>query len=129
MLKQLLLTICLVGATTVFAQDPVKFTKYNHSFGKIKHNKPVTHEFSFTNISDKPVVIEFVNADCGCTTPDYPKQAIAKGQTGKIKVTFNAATIGTFKKTVTIKFVKNNKPFILNIDGEVLADAAKKKAK
>lgn len=129
MLKQLLFIFCLLASTTIFAQDPVKFNKYKHSFGQIPQNKPVSHEFSFTNTSDKPVVIEFVNADCGCTTPDYPKQAIAKGKSAKIKVTFNAAALGKFRKTITIKFVKNNKPFILNIDGEVLDGAPKKKAK
>lgn len=125
------LFIASLFTITAFAQKPpVKFASETHSFGKIKQNKPVTKEFVFQNTSNQPVVIEFATAECGCTTPDYPKQPIAKGQSGKIKVTFNAANTGTFKKSVTVKFVKYNAPVILTIDGEVTAPApAKGKAK
>lgn len=121
------LFIASLFTVTAFAQKPpVKFTAETHSFGKIKLNKPVTKEFVFQNTSNQPVVIEFATAECGCTTPDYPKQPIAKGQTAKIKVTFNAASVGTFKKSVTVKFVKYNAPVILTIDGEVTTPPAAK---
>ncbi|HEY1870945.1 MAG TPA: DUF1573 domain-containing protein, partial [Chitinophagaceae bacterium] len=57
-----------------------KTTKY--SFGKIKQGKPVTTEFAFSNKSDKSLIIETATAECGCTTPDYPKTPILKGKTG-----------------------------------------------
>lgn len=114
------LFIASLFSITAFAQKPpVKFATETHSFGKIKQNKPVTKEFVFQNTSNQPVVIEFATAECGCTTPEYPKQPIAKGQSAKIKVTYNAANPGTFKKSVTVKFVKYNAPVILTIDGEV----------
>jgi hypothetical protein len=55
----------------------------------------------------KPAVIEFANAECGCTTPEYSKNPIMKGKTSTIKVTYNAANPGgTFKKNVNVKFAQ-----------------------
>jgi len=120
-MKKLLFTLLAVLATaTLFAQTPLQFTNTKHNFGKIPQNKPVTYAFSFKNTSGKPVVIENATAECGCTTPEYPKGAIAKGMTNKIKVTYNAASIGAFTKKVTVKLANEKDPIILNIEGEVV---------
>jgi hypothetical protein len=65
-----------------------------HSFGKIKQHVPASTEFSFVNTGAKPLIIETATAECGCTTPDYPKTPIQKGKTGVIKVTYNAEKPG-----------------------------------
>jgi hypothetical protein len=121
-MSKFLLLISFFALTTVGAQTKpdISFAGTTHSFGKIKQNKPVTYVFTFTNHMSKPAVIEFVNADCGCTTPEYSKDPILKGKSSTIKVTYNAATLGTFKKNVNIKFVHAQLPFVLTIDGEVV---------
>ena len=121
MKKILYLFVALLAATASFAQTkvPLEFQESKFSFGKVKQGVPVTHTFTFKNTSDKPVVIENATASCGCTTPEYPKQAIAQGGTGNIKVTYNAATIGGFTKPVTVKVANVAEPIILNIEGEV----------
>lgn len=119
MAKQLLTILAVILCTAVFGQTGITFKESNFKFGKIKQNKPVTHEFTFTNTGTKPVVIEFANAECGCTTPEYPKNAILKGQSAKIKVTYDAATPGVFKKNVNIKFAHEQLPTVLTIEGEV----------
>ena len=72
-------------------------------------------------------MIEFATAECGCTTPEYSKEAILKGKSSEIKVTYNAENPGTFKKNVTVKFVNVAQPVVLTIDGEV--EVAKPKSK
>ncbi|HJV20335.1 MAG TPA: DUF1573 domain-containing protein [Sediminibacterium sp.] len=119
-MKSFLLTVCLFTGMSLFAQADIQFKESKHSFGKIKKGVPATYIFTFTNKANKPVVIEFANAECGCTTPVYPKTPIVKGQTGTIKVTYNAATPGTFKKNVDVKFAHSNQPYTLTIDGEVV---------
>lgn len=122
-MKQLLAISLLFFATAAFAQtkNDVKFAKVKHSFGKIKQNVPATISFSFKNAtSAKPLVIESATAQCGCTSPKYPQSAIGKGKSGNIEVTYNAATVGAFTKTVTVKFANIAEPFTLTIDGEVL---------
>ena len=123
MKKVVFLLIAVLGVSTLFAQKPLDFKETKYSFGKIKQGVPATHVFTFTNVSDKPVVIESAVAGCGCTTPEYPKGAIAKGASNDIKVTYNAAAMGAFTKQVTVKIVGEQDPIVLNIEGEVV-DAA-----
>ena len=95
------------------------FKATTYSFGKIKQHVPASTEFSFVNNGNKPLIIETATAECGCTTPDYPKTPIQKGKTGIIKVTYNAENPGKFTKRVTVKFANIAEPIILTIDGEV----------
>ncbi len=97
----------------------VAFKATTHSFGKIKQGVPASTEFSFVNKSDKNLIIETAVAECGCTTPDYPKTPVQKGKAGVIKVTYNAESAGKFSKRVTVKFANIAKPVILTIEGEV----------
>jgi hypothetical protein len=129
-MKRILILFFLVISTGVFAQkNDIVFKTTKHSFGKIKQNVPATYTFSFTNTSAKPIVIEFANADCGCTTPVYDKAPIPKGKSSNIKVTYNAANPGAFKKNVNVKFANTQLPVTLTIDGEVVVPAAKAKTK
>ena len=120
-MKNLFSLLLFLGVVTfVQAQTEVTFGEKTHSFGKIKQHIPVTHVFSFTNTSSRPVVIETATAECGCTTPEYAKGAIMKGKTSEIKVTYNAENAGSFKKNVKVKFAGISTEYILTIDGEVL---------
>ena len=110
----------LLVASFAMAQSPVQFVTTIHSFGKLSHNKPATYEFAFKNTSTKAVIVDVATAECGCTTPEYPKAPIAKGKTGVIKVTYNAANMGTFTKKVTVKFANVDTPVVLTIEGEVI---------
>ena len=91
-----------------------------HDFGKIKVNKPVTHEFRFTNSGDAPLVISSVQASCGCTVTDYSKDPIAPGAEGYVKATYNAAKVGVFSKTVTVNANAAESVVQLTIKGEVV---------
>lgn len=129
MKKLFLAASVLLLSAGVFAQakkaeDVVKFKELAYDFGKIKQGTPVSHEFAFTNISTSPVIIESAVPSCGCTTPVKPEGAIAKGKDDKITAGFNAANVGPFNKTITIKVAGVDLPVQLRITGEVLtADA------
>jgi hypothetical protein len=108
-------------AVTVKKADSfVKFKETTHDFGKIKQGVPVTFAFLFSNITDKPVVIESATASCGCTTPVKPEAPIAKGKDDKITAGFNAAAAGPFNKTIYVKVAGVDQPLELKITGEVL---------
>jgi hypothetical protein len=128
-MKRILFVLSLMIGQFAFAQTGVEFKETSHQFGKVKKGVPVSFVFEFKNVSAKPVVIEFANADCGCTTPEYRKDAIPKGQKATIKVTYNAALEGVFKKSVNVKFTNSNQPYILTLEGEVAADPKAVKAK
>ena len=127
-MKKLFILASLLVCVTVFAQAPelpVKFENVKHSFGQVPQSVPVTTTFDFTNTSDKPVIIETATAECGCTTPEYPKTPILKGQKGTIKVTYNAAAQGRFTKNVHVKIASVQQPVLLTIEGEVIAKKSK----
>lgn len=88
----------------------MQFDATTHDFGTIKENGgAVSVEFPFTNNGDANLVIYEAKAECGCTTPEYPKAPIAPGKSGKIKVTYNPlGRPGAFDKVITVK--TNGKP-------------------
>lgn len=108
------------AVTVKKADSYVKFKDVTHDFGKIKQNSPVTYNFVFTNVTDKPVVIESATASCGCTTPVKPEAPVAKGKEDKITAGFNAAAAGPFNKTIYVKVAGVEQPMELKITGEVL---------
>ncbi|HEX9513808.1 MAG TPA: DUF1573 domain-containing protein [Puia sp.] len=107
-------------ATQKKAEDVIKFKELSYDFGKIKQGSPVTHDFNFTNTSDAPVIIESATPSCGCTTPIKPEGAIPKGKDNKITAGFNAANVGPFNKSITVKVAGIDLPLQLKITGEVL---------
>lgn len=99
----------LVLATAAFmaadAQE-IKFDKLTHNFGKFSESTPkVECVFNFTNVGNKPLIINQAVASCGCTVPQYTKQPIKPGEKGQIKVTYNGAGKfpGHFKKSITVR--------------------------
>ncbi|MBS1935229.1 MAG: DUF1573 domain-containing protein [Bacteroidetes bacterium] len=129
MKRVLLIAASVILSAGVFAQqkkaeDVVKFKEMAYDFGKIKQSVPATHSFEFTNVSSAPVVIESATPSCGCTTPFKPEGPVAQGKTDKITASYNAAALGTFNKTITVKIAGVDLPVQLKITGEVLnADA------
>jgi hypothetical protein len=91
-----------------------------YDFGQIKAGVPVTHEFSFTNTGDIPLVVTSVQASCGCTVTSYSREPIAPGATGFVSATYNAAKVGQFTKTVTVNANTDESVVQLTIKGEVV---------
>ena len=109
------------------AQEKVlEFEKTNHKFDDLTQGKPGTHTFKFKNVSKNPVKLTKVKASCGCTTPKWTKEAIAPGAEGTIDVRYNAAKMGSFKKSITVWRDSLTTPeTVLYISGKVVADPSK----
>ncbi|MDD3004166.1 DUF1573 domain-containing protein [Flavobacterium sp.] len=81
----------------------MEFSAPEHDFGTINGEDKVETVFIFTNTGETDLVISKAHGSCGCTVPDYPKQPIAPGQKGDIKVSFNPkGKNGMQNKTVTL---------------------------
>lgn len=81
----------------------ISFDKVEHDFGNIKEGDVVEHVFKFTNTGKEPLIIESAKGSCGCTVPEYPKEPLAPGKTGEMKVKFNSqAKVNKQRKTVTV---------------------------
>jgi hypothetical protein len=111
-------TAAVKNPTPIPSSDILQLKENTYSFGKIPQGRPVMHVFEIENTGKEPLLLENVQASCGCTTPEWSREAIAPGATAPIKVGYNAYAEGRFNKTVTI-FYNNGQTKALIISGEV----------
>lgn len=129
MKKLLILCAVVLGFTlTASAQESAKaefkFNEEKHDFGKIAQGKPVTTTFEFANVGKEPLILTAVTPACGCTAADYTKTPVKPGEKGIIKITYSAAVVAPFNKTVTVTSNAATPTKILYISGEVVAAPA-----
>ncbi|TNE81987.1 MAG: DUF1573 domain-containing protein [Bacteroidetes bacterium] len=123
-MKKLLFTsaLVLVGIFSI-AQNKeaeIKFEKTSHDFGTITEGTQATVEFEFTNTGNAPLILNSVNASCGCTTPEWTREPIPPGQTGTIKAVYNSSgRPGSFSKSITVNSNAKSGTKILSIRGTV----------
>ncbi len=99
----------------------IKFVTEVHDFGNITEGTQATHEFKFTNAGKEPLILTNVSASCGCTTPSWPKEPIAKGKTGEIKAVYNSqGRPGPFTKTITVTSNADSPVKVITIKGNVI---------
>ncbi len=82
----------------------LSFNEIEHDYGKVKSETDNTTNFIVTNTGKNPLIIEKVEASCGCTTPEKPEKPILPGKSDKIKVVFHPkpGQVGDQNKTVTV---------------------------
>lgn len=97
----------------------IQFEQTTHDYGTITQGSDGTYEFIFHNRGSEPLLLNNVRSSCGCTIPEWPKEPIATGETGKIKVSYNTRILGTFSKSISVYTNSDEKPVILVIKGKV----------
>jgi hypothetical protein len=138
-MKKILYAILFVAATgtTVKAQTPtpaaapasevnndpnaaeIAFETDVHDFGTIEYGGDGSYDFKFTNTGKSPLIISNARGSCGCTVPKWPKEPIAKGQSGVINVQYDTKRPGPFTKTVTISSNGKTASKVITIKGTV----------
>ncbi|MBW7868005.1 MAG: DUF1573 domain-containing protein [Brumimicrobium sp.] len=126
--------VMMMGLNTMFAQETTKtpavgengakivFEKEVHDYGTINQYADGTCEFVFKNTGNEPLVISNAQGSCGCTVPEWPKEPIAPGKTGVIKVKYDTKRVGVIGKSVTLQSNAINEPTkTIRIKGNVLA--------
>ncbi len=107
------------STTTNMLSFLVSWQNESIDFGNIAQAKAVTTNFVFTNMGDEPLLVSDVVASCGCTASSYSKAPLLPGKSASITVTYNAANLGAFNKTVTVNFNNAGLKKILYIKGTV----------
>jgi len=96
-----------------------------YQFGRVKQGSVVEYDIVFKNTGSVPLTLTDVKTSCGCTAPEWPKEAIAPGETSKISVKFNTAgKMGNQSKSITV-FTNEAEPtnrHYFRIVGEVFND-------
>lgn len=90
-------------------------------FGDIKEAEgTVTHTFVVKNTGEAPLVITKVLPTCGCTSPQWTKDPIAKGAKGEINITYDPnGRPGPFNKTINVFSNGRRGALVLMIKGNV----------
>ena len=66
----------------------IAFAEKSFDFKEITQGDKVEHVFEFENSGTQPLVISNVMTTCGCTAPEWPREAIAPGSSSSIKSCF-----------------------------------------
>ncbi len=98
----------------------IEFEEDVYDFGTVEDGEKVEHVYKFKNSGENPLIISDAKGSCGCTVPDWPKDPIAPGESGEMKVVFNTkGKPGKQTKQVTVKANTNPPTTIIKITGEV----------
>jgi hypothetical protein len=105
----------------------IEFVEKSHDFGNVIEGEIARYEFKFTNTGTEPLVLQNVQASCGCTTPKWPREPIAPGETAVIIAEYNSnGRPGTFNKQITV--TSNGGDAVLSISGVVVQEASQPKS-
>lgn len=106
---------------TVVSEDKgeMTFASLEHNYGTIEFNGNGTCEFEFTNTGKIVLVLNNVQASCGCTAPEWSKEPIKPNEKGKITVKYNTQIAGPFQKLIRVYSNAASNPITLTIKGEV----------
>jgi hypothetical protein len=126
-MKNLVLTITLFLAAaftmTVSAQE-LSLDKEVHDYGNVAKGGDGSCYFTITNTGTEPLTITRAKGSCGCTVPDWPREAIAPGESAKMKVTYDTKRPGRINKSVTITSNAKATPTkVVRIKGNVTVPA------
>lgn len=115
--------IALGSAFTFTGGAEFFFEEPRHKFADTQAGVQLTHDFHFTNKGDEPLIITDYKVACSCTKVDFPKEPIAPGQSGVIKLSFDTNGKHGFQNR-TIELYSNAKtsPFTLTFKVYVISN-------
>jgi len=120
MKKLILVAVVALVSFAAQAQAKIVFKSETIDYGQITKGSDGLRVFEFTNTGTEPLVISDVKSSCGCTVPEKPKDPIAPGKTGEIKVKYDTKRVGPIRKTVTVYSNADEPIKALKIKGEVM---------
>lgn len=88
--------------------------------GQVRFGHEVTADFVIRNGGDRSLTIDEVRTDCGCTTTEYPRTAVAKGKTFRVAATYDAQQMGHFEKRIAVRPTGGAEPLYLTMKGVVV---------
>lgn len=107
--------------TTTATGAKITFEESVFEFGEITQGDRVEHTFNYTNTGTVPLIISNVKTTCGCTAPDWSREALAPGESQVMTIKFNSAgKMGMQNKVITISSNAVNNPERIKITANVL---------
>ncbi len=104
-------------------QPVINFDTLAHNFGTMLEGEKVLCYFDYMNTGGEPLLIQSVEASCGCTIVDWSKDPLLPGERGRMQVAFDATgRSGLQLKVVTVKSNASNGRVELMLRADVKAN-------
>ncbi len=99
----------------------IEFDKTEYDFGDINEGEVIEGIFLISNKGKVDLIITDAKASCGCTVPEWPKEAIKPGESAELKFSFNSkGRTGKQSKSITLKTNTEKIREIIRIKGNVI---------
>lgn len=120
--RTFLAALFAIAASSASAQAKAHYAQQEIDLGSIQWHSAAVANIQLTNKGNKPLYITKVDTDCGCTVVSWNHSAIAPGASTTITATYNAETLGTFGRYVTITTSDDTEPQEILLTGRVLTE-------
>ena len=124
--SKILIAMLLSLSTLSIQAQPLKVAQAVIDCGKTGYMLPSTAMFELCNTGKRPIFIDDVKADCGCTTVDIPKKELAAGEKCTVRLTYDARQLGHYAKHAVITSHEllpgDNSPIQITMKGIVLTE-------
>jgi hypothetical protein len=124
-----LLVLALAGPLSARGQSSIEIVGgATYDFGSMFRGEVVERTFTIRNTGKDTLVIEDVQASCGCTGTVVSTNRLGPGKSGTLKVTFSSRNFsGSVHKLITIRSNASNAPvttleFTANVIQEIFLD-------
>lgn len=117
-----LLTLLACTSAVAIAQPKARYADTEINLGNIAWRTAAVGHIRLTNAGNRPLYITDVQTDCGCTVVSWSHEAITPGATADIAVTYDAETLGTFGRNVSITTNADTEPVDILLTGRVLTE-------
>jgi hypothetical protein len=114
------LIIILTALTASLSAQSLEFREDLLDVGLTQWYHPVTATYTFTNVSDQPLTIQYVDPGCGCMEPEWTRGMIQPGASGRVTVTYNAEMLGRFDRMIEVKNSIDGEPQLVRMKCKVV---------
>ena len=119
-MKKLFAGLFLTASFAFASAQTISFDKTTYDYGTVKNGADGHRFFTVKNTGDKPLIISRVQASCGCTTPEVPKDPIMPGKKGKITLKFDSSNFdGLVNKQAEIYANVEKAPMVITFTADI----------
>lgn len=97
----------------------VEFERLYFDFGEVKIGEVKEQTLTFTNIGNRPLIIDDAISSCDCTEVTWTKSPVMPGQTGTITAIYTGKDLGMISKRITVFSNASNDKIVLQLKGDV----------
>lgn len=118
-IRKIIITSLVAFASLGASAQRIVFEKQTLTNKNTLWKHPVTAVFKFTNKGKEPLVVNSVDAGCGCLSTNWTKGKIERGETGEVIVTYDAKMLGHFDRIIEVFTNESEYPATIRMKGVV----------